>query len=71
MNAHRSASWWSTAGGRANTGRGRILDIEPKGIHERAPLAIGSVNDVLLYESFFRKLWEQRDERSHDRDERQ
>ena len=41
------------AGGRANTGRGRILDIEPKSIHERAPLAIGSVNDVLLYEKFF------------------
>jgi fructose-1,6-bisphosphatase I len=40
------------AGGRAGTGRLRILDIEPESIHQKAPLAIGSVDDVLMYEKF-------------------
>lgn len=40
------------AGGRAGTGKARILEIEPRSIHERVPLVIGSVEDVLLYEKF-------------------
>jgi fructose-1,6-bisphosphatase I len=34
------------AGGRATDGVGRILDIEPKYLHERVPLFVGSKNDV-------------------------
>jgi fructose-1,6-bisphosphatase I len=30
------------AGGKASWGKGRILEIEPKGIHERTPLMVGS-----------------------------
>ncbi len=39
------------AGGKASTGFERILDIVPKGIHERLPLFIGSKNDVAMAES--------------------
>ncbi len=41
-----------TAGGRATTGRRRVLDIRPEAIHQTAPLAIGSKELVLLYERF-------------------
>ena len=41
------------AGGRSSTGSTRILDIVPETIHQRVPLAIGSTDDVLLYEKFF------------------
>jgi fructose-1,6-bisphosphatase I len=41
------------AGGRASTGHKPILEIEPESIHQKSPLAIGSVNDVLLFEKFF------------------
>jgi fructose-1,6-bisphosphatase I len=30
------------AGGKASWGSGRILEIEPKGIHQRTPLMVGS-----------------------------
>ncbi|MEC9018902.1 MAG: class 1 fructose-bisphosphatase, partial [Nitrospinota bacterium] len=39
------------AGGKASTGDQRILDIKPKGIHERLPLFIGSKKDVEMAES--------------------
>ena len=39
------------AGGKASTGIERILDIVPKGIHERLPLFIGSKNDVTMAEN--------------------
>jgi fructose-1,6-bisphosphatase I len=35
------------AGGRASTGTMRILDVEPKTLHQRVPLLIGSREDVL------------------------
>jgi len=38
------------AGGIASSGKGPILDIQPNNIHERAPIFLGSkddVNDVL------------------------
>lgn len=40
------------AGGRASTGTMRILEIEPKKLHQRAPLLIGSREDVSLAEEF-------------------
>lgn len=40
------------AGGRATDGQRRILEIEPTGIHQRVPLAVGSPEDVRIYEEF-------------------
>ena len=40
------------AGGRASTGTERILDVEPKQLHQRVPLIIGSANDVRDAEEF-------------------
>lgn len=40
------------AGGRASTGTMRILDIEPKTLHQRVPLIIGSKGDVETIEAF-------------------
>ena len=40
------------AGGRASTGSGRVLDVVPASLHERIPLAIGSRNEVELFETF-------------------
>ncbi len=34
------------AGGACSTGRERILDVEPKDIHQRVPLILGSKNEV-------------------------
>ena len=39
------------AGGKASTGNKRILDITPKGIHDRLPLYIGSKKDVKMAET--------------------
>ena len=40
------------AGGRASTGRGRILDLRAESLHQRAPLAIGSSDQVATFERF-------------------
>jgi fructose-1,6-bisphosphatase I len=40
------------AGGKASTGTMRILEMEPKQIHQRVPLMIGSENDVREAEEF-------------------
>ncbi len=40
------------AGGKASTGMMRILDVEPKSLHQRVPLLIGSRDDVTLAEDF-------------------
>ncbi len=40
------------AGGRATDGSRRILDIKPEELHQRTPLYIGSVKDVLTAEEF-------------------
>lgn len=40
------------AGGKASTGTMRILDVEPKSLHQRVPLLIGSKDDVALAEDF-------------------
>jgi fructose-1,6-bisphosphatase I len=43
------------AGGAASTGSGRILDIQATSIHQRVPIAIGSKQDVAVYERFVRE----------------
>lgn len=40
------------AGGMASTGKERILDIQATELHQKAPLIIGSKEDVLTYEKF-------------------
>ena len=40
------------AGGKATTGTMRILDVEPKALHQRIPLIIGSAEDVSLAEDY-------------------
>ncbi|AOA57659.1 class 1 fructose-bisphosphatase [Acinetobacter larvae] len=40
------------AGGAANTGRVRILDIQPTELHQRVPVVIGSKNEVDLVQSY-------------------
>jgi fructose-1,6-bisphosphatase I len=40
------------AGGRATTGRGRILDVVPTDLHQKIPLIVGSAEDVADYEGF-------------------
>lgn len=42
------------AGGRASTGEERILDVAAETLHQRAPFAIGSMTEVMLYEQFIR-----------------
>ena len=39
------------AGGKASTGTGRILDLEPKQLHQRTPFFVGSKNMVIKAES--------------------
>jgi fructose-1,6-bisphosphatase I len=43
------------AGGLATTGTQRILDLEPKRLHHRVPLIIGSRKDVEFAESFYKE----------------
>jgi fructose-1,6-bisphosphatase I len=43
------------AGAKASTGGRRVLEVEAKSAHERAPLVIGSARDVTIYETFLRK----------------
>ena len=45
----------SQAGGMATNGKIDILDIVPKEIHERAPIVIGSTEDVKDYLTFVKK----------------
>jgi fructose-1,6-bisphosphatase I len=40
------------AGGRASTGAERILALQPKTLHQRVPLVIGSVEDVEIADAF-------------------
>lgn len=34
------------AGGKASTGKGRVMELQPKALHERCPIYIGSAEDV-------------------------
>jgi fructose-1,6-bisphosphatase I len=49
------------AGGKATTGRQRVLDIVPKSIHERCPVWLGSKEDVEQVETFYKKMDEKKD----------
>jgi fructose-1,6-bisphosphatase I len=40
------------AGGRSSDGKNRILELQPKSLHQRVPLFIGSEEDVKLAEKF-------------------
>ncbi len=41
------------AGGSATTGAGRALDLQPTSLHDRAPIVMGSKEDVAIYEKFY------------------
>ncbi len=42
------------AGGKATDGKQRILEIKPTSIHQTTPLIIGSIDEVNLYEKYYR-----------------
>ncbi len=44
--AHPMAFIMEQAGGLASTGRERILDLEPRNLHQRVPLIMGAADDV-------------------------
>jgi fructose-1,6-bisphosphatase len=44
------------AGGRASTGRERLLDIQPDSIHQRVPVILGSTNEVERIERYHREF---------------
>ncbi|KAJ9065011.1 Fructose-1,6-bisphosphatase [Entomophthora muscae] len=44
------------AGGRATSGKERMLDVIPKGIHARSPIFLGSTEDVKEVEELYQKL---------------
>jgi fructose-1,6-bisphosphatase I len=50
--ANPMAFLFEQAGGAATNGVDRILDIEPKGLHDRTPLVLGSKYDVNAYREF-------------------
>lgn len=43
------------AGGLASTGRGRLMDVVPTGLHQRVPLIFGAADEVELIEEYHRK----------------
>jgi fructose-1,6-bisphosphatase I len=43
------------AGGAATDGRMRILEIEPKGLHQRCPVILGSRNEVERVTAYHQK----------------
>jgi fructose-1,6-bisphosphatase len=40
------------AGGRASTGRGRLLEVEPSALHQRVPIILGSREEVELIDRY-------------------
>ena len=42
------------AGGGASTGRERVMDLQPASLHQRAPLILGSSNEVGRIERYHR-----------------
>jgi fructose-1,6-bisphosphatase I len=44
------------AGGKAITGKGKVLDIKPKDIHERCGIILGSHDEVTEIEELYTKL---------------
>ncbi|MDP2821235.1 MAG: class 1 fructose-bisphosphatase, partial [Sulfuritalea sp.] len=54
------------AGGGAITGRSRILDVAPTGLHQRTPLIFGSRSEVELIHQYHKDYVEGRDPNSYD-----
>ncbi|MBK7585444.1 MAG: class 1 fructose-bisphosphatase [Myxococcales bacterium] len=52
--ANPMAFVFEAAGGRAITGRQRVLDVVPSELHARVPLIVGSPDDVETFERFTR-----------------
>lgn len=50
--ANPMAFLFEQAGGMAIDGVNRILDVQPKELHERTPLVLGSVEDVMTFKRF-------------------
>jgi fructose-1,6-bisphosphatase I len=50
--ANPMAYLFEQAGGAATNGVDRILDIEPKALHDRTPLVLGSKHEVNVYREF-------------------
>jgi fructose-1,6-bisphosphatase I len=50
--ANPMAFLFEQAGGAATNGVDRILDIVPKGLHDRTPLILGSKDDVAAFRQF-------------------
>jgi fructose-1,6-bisphosphatase I len=50
--ANPMAYLFEQAGGAATTGTDRILDIQPRALHDRTPLVLGSKEDVEIYRQF-------------------
>jgi fructose-1,6-bisphosphatase len=44
------------AGGAASTGRARILDVAPTGLHQRIPVVLGSRREVERIEHYHREF---------------
>ena len=44
------------AGGLATTGRGRIMEIAPQGLHQRVPVVLGSKNEVERIDAYHREF---------------
>lgn len=42
-------------GGRAITGAGAVLDLQPHSIHERSPIFLGSKQDIDRIEALYSK----------------
>ncbi|PZS20889.1 MAG: class 1 fructose-bisphosphatase [Pseudonocardiales bacterium] len=49
------------AGGSASTGRERVMEVQPDGVHQRVPFIFGSRNEVELIESYHREDTEDTD----------
>jgi len=50
--ANPMAFVFEAAGGKASTGKSRVLDVVPRDLHMRVPLVIGSTQDVEAFERF-------------------
>lgn len=44
------------AGGLASTGRERIMEIQPKGLHQRVPVVLGSKNEVERVVEYYKEM---------------
>jgi fructose-1,6-bisphosphatase I len=43
------------AGGRASTGTGRVLEVQPESVHQRTPFVVGGASEMDLFREFMKK----------------